>query len=201
MPTVISCYEIPNDAEPPLATAAGRTRQLFRATAPNTRFGYLQVAEFDTAAAALDAVRSIAGGPTPALSGSYEAFHTNDRPAAPFSTGGAEESVFFINCLEFPPDQQDAAFQAWKRVNDYMVTKPGYRWHRLHRRTHPEAPFGFVNVVEWDSVASWEAAHDEGFRARTAPQNLPFVTYPTVCRPVADLDHAAGQLIDSLRGA
>ncbi|HEX8096065.1 antibiotic biosynthesis monooxygenase family protein [Jatrophihabitans sp.] len=202
MPTVISCYEIPNDSEPPLATTAARTQQLFRAVAPGTRFGYLEVAEFDDGAAALDAARTIAGGPVTALSGSYQAFHVNDRPAPPFTAAGTDSPIIFINCLQFSPDRQDAAFEAWKRVNDYMVTKPGYRWHRLHRRTHDDAPFGFVNVVEWDSAASWEAAHDAGFRALTAPRNLPFVTYPTVCAPVPDAHRpVTGQLIDSVRGA
>ena len=201
MPTVISCFEIPRDAEQPLATTAARARQLYRAVAPGSRFGYLEVAEFDDGAAAVEAAHTIAGGPLTALSGSYQAFHANDHPAAPFAAGEADSPITFINCLQFPPDRQDAAFEAWQRVNDYMVAKPGYRWHRLHRRTHDDAPFGFVNIVEWDSVASWEAAHDEGFRALTAPQQLPFVPYPTVCRPVVDAYPTAGELIDSLSGA
>jgi hypothetical protein len=186
MPTVISCYEIPTTAEAPLGTPDGRSSRLFRASTPNTRFGYLHVAEFDTDDAALDAARSIAAGPVPALSGSYQAFHTNDLPAAPFSDSGTDSPITFINCLQFPADRQDAAFHAWKRVNDYMVTQPGYRWHRLHRPTHDDAPFGFVNVVEWESVASWQAAHDDHFRALTVPASLPFVPYPTVCTPVTD---------------
>jgi Antibiotic biosynthesis monooxygenase len=195
MPTVISCYEIPNSAEPPLVATDVHTARLFRAAAPNTRFGYLHVAEFDTDDAAIDAARRIAGGPVPALSGSYQAFHTNDRPAAPFaaaSPGSATGSpITFINCLQFPPDRQDAAFQAWKRVNDYMVAQPGYRWHRLHRRIHDDAPFGFVNIVEWESATAWEAAHDDGFRALTVPTSLPFTTYPTVCVPVPDASRLA----------
>jgi len=202
MPTVISCYEIPNGAEPPPpAPPAGSARQLLRAIAPNTRFGYLHVAEFDNGAAALDAARAVAGGTLPAVSGSYQAFHVNDRPAASFSPAGADASIIFVNCLQFPPDREGAAFQIWQRVNDYMVAKPGYRWHRLHRRTHDDAPFGFVNLVEWESVASWEAAHDEGFRAMTAPGSLPFVTYPTVCRPVSDAQQPAAGLLSVGQGA
>jgi hypothetical protein len=70
-----------------------------------------------------------------------------------------------------------------------------------HRRTHDDAPFGFVNIVEWESAAAWEAAHDDGFRALTAPANLPFVTYPTVCTPVAGAPKAVGDLIDSATGS
>jgi hypothetical protein len=65
-----------------------------------------------------------------------------------------------------------------------MVTKPGYRWHRLHRRLDDEAPFGLVNVVEWESPQAWRAAHDDGFR-RLAGGELPFTAHPTLCRPLA----------------
>jgi hypothetical protein len=39
-----------------------------------------------------------------------------------------------------------------------------------------------VNVVEWESVAAWQAAHDEGFRELAA--DPPFVARPTLCLPV-----------------
>jgi heme-degrading monooxygenase HmoA len=92
----------------------------------------------------------------------------------------------FVNCLECPSDREDATFEVWQEINAYMVTKPGYRWHKLHRRTHPDAPFGFVNVVEWESAAAWQAAHDEGFRALAARPDLTFTAYPTLCQPIED---------------
>jgi heme-degrading monooxygenase HmoA len=73
----------------------------------------------------------------------------------------------------------------WRDVNAYMVNKPGYRWHRLHRRVSDDAPFGLVNVVEWESVAAWRAAHDEGFRERAVRPNMPMTAYPTLCVPVS----------------
>jgi hypothetical protein len=66
--------------------------------------------------------------------------------------------------------------------NDYMVSTPGCRSHTLHLRVG-DAAFGMVNVVEWESVEAWQAGHDDGFRAIAArPQ--PFVSHPTLCRPV-----------------
>jgi heme-degrading monooxygenase HmoA len=110
--------------------------------------------------------------------------HERHTPAPPFAAGG-DESLIFINCMEFEPGREQEAFDFWLRVNDYMVNKPGYRWHRLHRRLDPTAPFGQINVVEWESVESWEAAHDDGFRALTVRPDIPFVPVATLCRPVA----------------
>jgi heme-degrading monooxygenase HmoA len=124
-----------------------------------------------------------ASGVPGAQAGRYDAFHVNERAAAPFDPESPGDPVVFVNCMRFAPEQHDAAFAAWERVNRYMVEKPGYRWHRLHRRLHDDAPFGLVNVVEWESPEAWLAAHDEGFRALTGG-DLPFTAYPTLCRSV-----------------
>lgn len=54
-----------------------------------------------------------------------------------------------------------------------MVTEPGYRWHRLHRRGHDDAPFGLVNLAGWESADAWAAAHDDGFRALADRPDIP----------------------------
>jgi heme-degrading monooxygenase HmoA len=172
MSVVITCVPVRPDAEPPLPPAAGR--ELFRAVAADAPFGYLAV-----------------GGPAPAalpdgaLTGRYEVVHERDTPAPPFEPG-AGEPVVFINCMAFEPGREQEAFDFWLRVNDYMVRKPGYRWHRLHRRTDSGAPFGQINVVEWESIESWAAAHDDGFRALTVRPDIPFKPVATLCRPVAE---------------
>jgi hypothetical protein len=84
------------------------------------------------------------------------------------------------------PGDEDDAFAVWREINAYMVTKPGYRWHRLHRRTDPSAPFGQVNVARWESAAAWRAAHDEGFRTLAARPDLPFEPVATLCELVGD---------------
>ena len=93
-----------------------------------------------------------------------------------------EQPVTFINAFDVEPSTEETAFAAWQVFNDYMVSKPGYRSHTLHLRVG-DAAFGLVNVVEWESVDAWQAAHDDGFRTIAArPQ--PFVSHPTLCRPV-----------------
>ncbi len=73
--------------------------------------------------------------------------------------------VTLVNCFEIPVGREEEFFALWEQVNRYMRTKPGYLGHRLHRSVAPDAPFGFVNVVEWASAEQCRAAHDEGFQA------------------------------------
>jgi heme-degrading monooxygenase HmoA len=75
------------------------------------------------------------------------------------------EPVTFINCFEVPAGREDGFFALWSEVNRYMRSKPGYLSHRLHHSILPGARFAFVNVALWESAESWQAAHDDGFRA------------------------------------
>lgn len=76
--------------------------------------------------------------------------------------------ITLINSFEVPPGREDEFFELWKRVNDYMQTKPGYISHKLHRALTLDARFRFVNVAQWASLAEFEAAHDAGFRQLAA---------------------------------
>ena len=180
MTTVITVYDLPEGAEAPRALDVHHT--VHRAIGNPASFGWIDLGE---SASPEDAARLVADAEERpgALSGRYDAFHVNEHAAEAFDPAGDDERVIFVNCMRFVPEQHDAAFAAWERVNHYMVRKPGYRWHRLHRRVDADAPFGLVNVVGWESPAAWRAAHDEGFRALTGG-DLPFIAQPTLCRPV-----------------
>ena len=73
-------------------------------------------------------------------------------------------AVTLINSFEVPTGREDQFLQFWKQVNAYMQKKPGYLGHKLHRAITPDAPFRFVNVARWSSMAHFQAAHDAGFR-------------------------------------
>jgi hypothetical protein len=177
--TVITIYDLHEGAQAPTALAAEHT--LYRAAGVPASFAWIDLGEAPTPEAAAQLV--VEAGQRPgALSGRYDAFHVNEQPAEPFDPSGRGESVIFVNCMRFAPEHHDAALAAWEQVNQYMVGKPGYRWHRLHRRLDDSAPFGLVNVVGWESPEAWQAAHDEGFRALVGG-DLPFTAFPTLCRP------------------
>jgi len=72
--------------------------------------------------------------------------------------------ITVINSFEVPAGREDEFLQLWTRVNAYLKRKPGYLSHRLHRAITPDAPFRFVNVAQWASLAHFQGAHDTGFR-------------------------------------
>ena len=182
MTTVITVYDVAPDSPTPDALGGGHT--VYQALQAPASFPWVDLGEAATPHDAAEVVARALQVPG-ALSGRYEAFHVRDVPAAAYAPDGGDpdDGVLFVNCFRFAPEAHDAAYAAWLRVNAYMVTKPGYRSHRLHRRLDDDAPFGLVNVVAWESVEAWEAAHDEGFRA-VAGGELPFTSHPTLCRPV-----------------
>jgi heme-degrading monooxygenase HmoA len=186
MTTVITVYELPDDAPAPTALAEGH--ELHRAVGAPASYAWIDLGEAESPEAAALVVAG-AKDRRGALSGRYEAFHSNEQVAEAFDAARPDQSVVFVNCMRFAPERHDEAFAAWERVNHYMVRKPGYRWHRLHRRLDDDAPFGLVNVVEWESPDAWRAAHDEGFRALTGG-DLPFTAHPTLCRAVTAVERA-----------
>jgi heme-degrading monooxygenase HmoA len=176
MPIVITSYEVPHDRVDQFEAPVFNAHHRFRALQDDARFALIDVAEATGDPDA--AVRAARDSGYTAHSGCYELFHSG---GSPLETRSA--SIVFINCIQVEPGNEDVAFERWSQINEYMVTKPGYLAHRLHRRTHDDAAFGLVNVVDWMSTDTWEAAHDDRFRALAAPP-LPFVAMPTLCREV-----------------
>ena len=176
MPIVITSYEVPPDRLDQFEAPVFDAQHRFRALQDDAKFAYIDVAE--PTADPAEAVRAARDSGYTAHSGCYEVLH---------SGGSAVEaraaSIVFINCFQVEPGNEDAAFERWSLINNYMVTRPGYLAHRLHRRTHDDAAFGFVNVVHWASTDAWGAAHDDRFRALVAAP-LPFVSMATLCREV-----------------
>ncbi|HUB77289.1 MAG TPA: antibiotic biosynthesis monooxygenase family protein [Bryobacteraceae bacterium] len=73
-------------------------------------------------------------------------------------------AITLINSFDISVGLEQLFLQCWKQVNAYLQKKPGYLGHKLHRAITPDAPFRFVNIARWSSIAHFEAAHDAGFR-------------------------------------
>jgi heme-degrading monooxygenase HmoA len=73
-------------------------------------------------------------------------------------------AVTVINSFEVPVGREAEFVELWKEVSVYVQKKPGYLGHKLHRAIAPDAPFQFVNVAQWASMAHLQDAHDTGFR-------------------------------------
>ncbi len=72
--------------------------------------------------------------------------------------------ITVINSFAVPSGREGEFLRLWETVSTYVRMKPGYLSHKLHRSIAPDAPFRFVNVAEWASMAQFEGAHDAGFR-------------------------------------
>lgn len=71
--------------------------------------------------------------------------------------------VRLINCFEVPEGRDEEFLATFREVNAYMVSKPGYLGHTLHRTLTPQARYRFVNYVTWQSVEHLSAARDERY--------------------------------------
>lgn len=89
--------------------------------------------------------------------------------------------VQLLNCFEVPQGQEEKFLALWREVNAYMVTKPGYINHHLHRSLAPDARFRFINYAEWQTPELFRAAHDERFRGLVAgPEWSDFSSLPAL---------------------
>jgi heme-degrading monooxygenase HmoA len=102
-------------------------------------------------------------------------------------------AITLINSFEVPAGREDQFLQFWKQVNAYMQKKPGYIGHKLHRAIAPEAPYRFVNVARWSSLAQYQAAHDAGFRELVSdPAGSAFTPHPFVYEVVHEAQAETG---------
>jgi heme-degrading monooxygenase HmoA len=181
MPSVITAFAVPDDCvDATLPVLTHDRSRLYRGLPGHATFGLIAVSQH---AALEDAVRKShddARRSVSALTGVYAEHDVGGQCEATAAEDDA--SVTFVNCLRVAAGREGVAFAAWKRVNDYMVAKPGYLSHVLYRRTGRAAAFTFVNVVRWTSADSLRAAQDAGFRVLTS--DLPFVPQPSLCRLV-----------------
>lgn len=69
-----------------------------------------------------------------------------------------------INSFEVPAGREGEFLELWKKVNAYIQRKPGYLGNKLHRAIATDAPFQFVHVAQWASMADFKGAHDADFR-------------------------------------
>jgi heme-degrading monooxygenase HmoA len=88
----------------------------------------------------------------------------NERAAAIPATPHAGP-VTLINSFEVDPGRDGAFTELWSRTSGYFRAQPGFVSLRLHRALSPNAPYRYVNVATWASMAQFQAAHQtEEFR-------------------------------------
>lgn len=68
------------------------------------------------------------------------------------------QPVTLINVFEVPPGALDAAIRYWETARDFLARQPGYISTRLHQALSPNARFQLVNVAQWESTETFQAA-------------------------------------------
>jgi heme-degrading monooxygenase HmoA len=107
--------------------------------------------------------------------------------------------VTLINSFEVPTEREAAFVAMWHSMAAWFRAQPGYLSNRLHRAVSPDAPYRFVNVVQWRSEADYQAAHrSPEFLAQVqAPGWQEFPNRPALYEVVVDANADAGITFDN----
>jgi heme-degrading monooxygenase HmoA len=84
----------------------------------------------------------------------------------------ATEQITLINVFEIRQDDIEMFLREWRDRAEFMATQPGFRSLRLHRALSPEARFQLINVAEWDSAESLQAATSQDFFQQSAQRSV-----------------------------
>jgi heme-degrading monooxygenase HmoA len=66
-------------------------------------------------------------------------------------------TAILINCFEVAPDQDEHFLTLWKRADELLRSRGGYRSTRLHKALRPQVRFRYINVAELDTVETWQS--------------------------------------------
>ncbi len=70
----------------------------------------------------------------------------------------ANDPVVLINPFVVPKGSEDNAVAMWMQARDFLATQPGYISTKLHRSLSPDATYPLINVAEWESMETFQAA-------------------------------------------
>ena len=68
------------------------------------------------------------------------------------------EGVVLINPFVVPPDALDETIAMWEQARAFLATQPGYISTKLHRAVSPDAQYLLINVANWESIETFQAA-------------------------------------------
>lgn len=74
------------------------------------------------------------------------------------------KEISVINSLQVPEGSEDEAIKVRDAYVAYFETKPGFVSSTFYRSINSDNTFNFVNVVVWDSLESFEAVVNSGFK-------------------------------------
>lgn len=74
------------------------------------------------------------------------------------------KTISVINSLQVPEGWEETALNIRNEYVRYFQSKPGFVSSTFYRSINPENKFNFVNIVVWDSKASFHKVVNDGFQ-------------------------------------
>ncbi len=68
------------------------------------------------------------------------------------------QPVILINPFIVPLGEEEEFVKKYSEVSEMFKSAPGFINAKLHRSLNPHAPFAFVNIARWESLAAFKAA-------------------------------------------
>ena len=68
------------------------------------------------------------------------------------------QPVILINPFIVPQGEEEKFLKKYDEVSEMLKSKSGFINAKLHRTLNPLAPFAFVNINRWESLAAFKAA-------------------------------------------
>ena len=68
------------------------------------------------------------------------------------------QPVILINPFVVPKGEEEEFVKKYSEVSELFQSTPGFINAKLHRSLNPNAPFAFVNIARWESLAAFKAA-------------------------------------------
>ena len=73
------------------------------------------------------------------------------------------KNISVINSIKVPKGHEETAMKVRETYIQYFKTKPGFVSSTFYKSINPDNTFDFVNIVVWDSYASFSAVVNTGF--------------------------------------
>ena len=94
-----------------------------------------------------------------------------------------EGAIILINPFEVPAEAEDVFVDAWERAREFLKGQPGYIDTALHRALASDAEFRFINVAQWESPQTLQAAMAQ---PEFPGREMPFRAHPALYRVIRE---------------
>ncbi len=176
--TLIDAWELPEDR---IDESVARWRErvglihaapgfqdarLHRRVSPESRFGLVNVAHWDSVEARDEALSNPDFTESAATAAGYATVHGGwYQVTAEFRAAGngpgEGAGITFVDAFELPAERIGEFLPYWLDRAESLSKAPGFRDSRLHHAVDPGTRFQLVGIAHWDSLEAWRTVADD----------------------------------------